>query len=89
MSLPAFSSSTTADKVFADEIHGKNVLITSMNGIGFETARVIAKYANLVVIMTTIRKDEAIKRDVPSANIRPLLPESLLALLSYASPPWK
>ncbi|KAJ7152343.1 hypothetical protein C8R46DRAFT_1302590 [Mycena filopes] len=54
-SLATFSFATTAEEVataFADEIRGKNVLVTgtSLNGIGFETARVIAKHANLVVI---------------------------------------
>ncbi|KAJ6564949.1 hypothetical protein DFH09DRAFT_1475475 [Mycena vulgaris] len=49
------SFTTTAEKVvtaFADEIKGKNVLITgtSLNGMGFEAARTIAKHANLVVI---------------------------------------
>ncbi|KAJ7142309.1 hypothetical protein C8R44DRAFT_923836 [Mycena epipterygia] len=51
MSLPTFSFSTTADEVattFAAEIQGKNG--TSLGGIGFEAARVIAKYANLVII---------------------------------------
>ncbi|KAJ7359718.1 hypothetical protein DFH08DRAFT_846810 [Mycena albidolilacea] len=79
---PAFSFTTTADEVataFAQEIKGKNVLITgtSLNGIGFETARVIAKHANLVII--TGYNDErlklseaAIKKDVPGAHIRRL-----------------
>ncbi|KAJ6493762.1 hypothetical protein DFH09DRAFT_1451111 [Mycena vulgaris] len=37
---------------FADEIKGKNFLITgtSLNGMGFEATRTIAKHANLVVI---------------------------------------
>ncbi|KAJ7894489.1 hypothetical protein B0H14DRAFT_2559266 [Mycena olivaceomarginata] len=55
MSLPTFSFTTTAEEgitVLADEIRGKSVLITgtSLNGIGFETARVVATYANLVII---------------------------------------
>ncbi|KAF8162519.1 hypothetical protein K438DRAFT_1985157 [Mycena galopus ATCC 62051] len=81
--VPAFSFTTTADEVataFAAEIRGKNVLITgtSLGGIGFEAARVIAKHANLVII--TGYNDErlklsegAIKKDVPSANIRRLI----------------
>jgi len=83
MSLPTFSFSTTADEVatvFADEIKGKNVLVTgtSPNGIGFETARVIAKHASLVIItgynLERLKlSEDAIKRDVPSANIRPLV----------------
>ncbi|KAJ7776245.1 hypothetical protein B0H16DRAFT_1859081 [Mycena metata] len=52
---PTFSFATTADDVatvFVDEIKGKNVLVTgtSLKSIGFETARVIAKYANSVII---------------------------------------
>ncbi|KAJ7141116.1 NAD-P-binding protein [Mycena epipterygia] len=83
MSLPTFTSTTTAEDVataFAKQIRGKNVLITgtSLNGIGFETARVISKYANLVVItgynLERLKlSEEAIKKDVPSANIRPLV----------------
>ncbi|KAJ7480694.1 hypothetical protein FB451DRAFT_1238238 [Mycena latifolia] len=83
MSLPTFSSSTTADEVataFASEITGKNVLITgtSLNRIGFETARVIAKHANLVIITGYNAErlklsEEAIQKDVPSANIHSLL----------------
>ncbi|KAJ7687514.1 hypothetical protein B0H17DRAFT_1203577 [Mycena rosella] len=80
---PIFSFATTAEEVgtaFAAEIKGKNVLITgtSLNGIGFEAARVIAKYANLVVI--TGYNDErlklsevAIKKEVPTANIHRLI----------------
>ncbi|KAJ7633965.1 hypothetical protein B0H17DRAFT_510903 [Mycena rosella] len=83
MSVPNFSSSTTADEVataFSNEIKGKNVLITgtSLNGIGFEAARIISKYANLVIITGYNSErlklsEDAIKKDVPSANIRPLL----------------
>ncbi|KAF7350628.1 Short-chain dehydrogenase/reductase family protein [Mycena sanguinolenta] len=74
-----FGPTSTADEVatgFAEEIKGKNVLVTgtSLNGIGFETARVIAKYANLIIITghnpERLRlAEEAIKADVPSANI--------------------
>ncbi|KAK7039945.1 short-chain dehydrogenase/reductase family protein [Favolaschia claudopus] len=83
MSAPQFSFTTTAEEVataFASEIKGKNVLVTgtSLNGIGFETARVIAKYANLVVITGYNEErlklsEEALKKDVPSANIRRLI----------------
>ncbi|KAJ7686134.1 hypothetical protein B0H17DRAFT_1013792 [Mycena rosella] len=83
MSLPTFSFSTTADEVataFAAEIQGKNVLVTgtSINGIGFETARVIAKHARLVIItgynLERLKlSEEAIKKDVTTANIRPLV----------------
>ncbi|KAJ6613765.1 hypothetical protein B0H10DRAFT_2436334 [Mycena sp. CBHHK59/15] len=81
MSLPTFGFSTTADEVatsLKDRITGKNVIITgtSINGLGFETARVLAKYANLVVITgysprgaLQLSKDE-IKTELPSANIR-------------------
>ncbi|KAF7348063.1 Short-chain dehydrogenase/reductase family protein [Mycena sanguinolenta] len=98
MSLPTFTASTTAEEVadtFAEQIRGKNVLVTgtSINGIGFEAARVIAKYANLVVITgyNSERQayalcllqlsEDAIKKDVPSANIRQLV----LDLTSLAS----
>ncbi|KAJ7366276.1 hypothetical protein DFH08DRAFT_679801 [Mycena albidolilacea] len=85
MSQPTFSFTTTADEVatafkFASEIRGKNVLITgiSVNGLGFETARVLAKHANLVIITgynSEIPKiaEDAIKNEVPSANVRPLI----------------
>ncbi|KAJ7098895.1 hypothetical protein C8R44DRAFT_888741 [Mycena epipterygia] len=83
MTLPTFTFLTTADEVattFAAEIQGKNVLITgtSINGIGFETARVIAKHANLVIITGYNSErlklsEDAIKKDVPSANIRRLV----------------
>ncbi|KAF7336959.1 Short-chain dehydrogenase/reductase family protein [Mycena venus] len=80
--FPEFSFITTADEVataFSQEIKGRNVLITgtSLNGIGFETARVIAKHANLVIITgyndgRLKLSEEAIKKDVPTANIRRL-----------------
>ncbi|KAF7333489.1 Short-chain dehydrogenase/reductase family protein [Mycena venus] len=79
---PVFSFMTTADEVataFSQEIKGKNVLITgtSLNGIGFETARVIAKHANLVILTgyndaRLKLSEDAIKKDVPTANIRRL-----------------
>ncbi|KAJ7829243.1 hypothetical protein B0H13DRAFT_1916597 [Mycena leptocephala] len=88
---PAFTYTTTADEVataFSDEIKGKNVLITgtSINGIGFETARVIAKHAKLVVITGYSEErlklsEDAIKKDVPHANIHRLV----LDLSSFAS----
>ncbi|KAJ7681869.1 hypothetical protein DFH06DRAFT_1289577 [Mycena polygramma] len=91
MSFPKFSFSTTAEEVataFVDEIRGKNVLITgtSLNGIGFETARVIAKYAHLVVItgynLERLKlTEDAIKKELPTANIRPLK----LDLTSFAA----
>ncbi|KAJ6595152.1 hypothetical protein DFH09DRAFT_1413084 [Mycena vulgaris] len=93
---PAFSFATTADEVataFAEEIRGKNVLITgtSLNGIGYETARVIAKHANLVIITgynaERLKLSEtAIKEDVPGANIRLLtLDLSSLAAIRTAA----
>ncbi|KAJ7062258.1 NAD-P-binding protein [Mycena amicta] len=79
---PQFTFETTAEEVataFASEIVGKNVLITgtSLNGIGFEAARVIAKYANLVIITgyneERLKLSEAeIKKDLPPATIRRL-----------------
>ncbi|KAF7299919.1 Short-chain dehydrogenase/reductase family protein [Mycena chlorophos] len=80
--LPTFSASTTSDEVvdtFADDIKGKNVLVTgtSLNGLGFETARAIAKYANLVVItgyneQRLQASKTAILEAIPSANVRTL-----------------
>ncbi|KAJ7653203.1 short-chain dehydrogenase [Mycena polygramma] len=74
---------TTSDEVataFADQIKGKNVLITgtSVNGLGFESARVIAKYAKLVIItgynLERLKASaKALKAQVPGANIRPLV----------------
>ncbi|KAJ6556573.1 hypothetical protein DFH09DRAFT_1317893 [Mycena vulgaris] len=82
MSSPTFTVATTAEDVaiaFAEHIQDKNVLITgtSLNGIGFETARVLAKYANLVIITGYNSErlkltEEAIKKEVTGANIRPL-----------------
>ncbi|KAJ6453155.1 NAD-P-binding protein [Mycena sanguinolenta] len=82
-SLPTFTPTTSAEEVatvFADQIRGKNVLITgtSIDGIGFEAARVLAKYANLVIITGYSAErlklsEEAIKKETPGANIRPLV----------------
>ncbi|KAF7298639.1 hypothetical protein MIND_00811000 [Mycena indigotica] len=82
LELPAFGFHTTAEEAadaLSSQISGKNVLITgtSLEGIGFEAARSIAKYAALVVI-TGYNKDrlqlsvDAIRKDQPSANIRAL-----------------
>ncbi|KAJ7312831.1 hypothetical protein DFH08DRAFT_973054 [Mycena albidolilacea] len=85
MSLPTFSFTTTAEEVvtvLADEIRGKNdiklkrcpgVLITgtSFNGIGFETAHVVANYANLVII--TGHNTERLNLAILAGNIRPLI----------------
>ncbi|KAJ7431781.1 hypothetical protein FB451DRAFT_1318746, partial [Mycena latifolia] len=83
MVLPTFSFTTTAEEVataLANEIKGKNVLITgtSINGLGFETARALAKHANLVIITghneeRLKRARDAIKAELPAANIRPLV----------------
>ncbi|KAJ7753514.1 NAD-P-binding protein [Mycena metata] len=83
MSSPHFTAATTAEEissVFQDQIRGKNVLITgtSINGIGFEAARAMAKYANSVIITgyNTERlklSKEAIKKQTPGADIRPLI----------------
>ncbi|KAJ7718386.1 NAD-P-binding protein [Mycena olivaceomarginata] len=82
MSFPSFGPSTTAEEVaavFCDAIRGKNVLVTgtSLNSLGFETARAIAQYANLVIITgysaERLRLSEAaIKSEFPSANVRRL-----------------
>ncbi|KAJ6579985.1 NAD-P-binding protein [Mycena vulgaris] len=83
MSGNSFTLKTTAEQVadtFAHKIASKNVLITgtSLGGIGFETARAISKYANLVIITGYSSErlklsEDAIKKDVPSANIRKLI----------------
>ncbi|KAJ7626597.1 hypothetical protein DFH06DRAFT_1339286 [Mycena polygramma] len=82
---PSFSAATTADEVataFAKEIQGKNVLVTgtTVGGIGFETARALAKDANLVIITGRNAEklkiaEDKMKSEVPSANIRPLVVE--------------
>ncbi|KAJ7478194.1 hypothetical protein FB451DRAFT_1556963 [Mycena latifolia] len=85
MSLPTFPFSTTAEEVVEAFAGGRYkakmaILITgtSINGIGFEAARALAKHANLV-IMTGYNADrlklteDAIKSEVPSANIRRLV----------------
>ncbi|KAF7313063.1 Short-chain dehydrogenase/reductase family protein [Mycena kentingensis (nom. inval.)] len=90
--LPAFSFSTTSDEVVAalsKEISGKTVLVTgtSLNGIGYDTARAIAKYASLVIV--TGYNPERLKLSATSlraenpdgAEIRPLI----LDLCSLAS----
>ncbi|KAK7065065.1 short-chain dehydrogenase/reductase family protein [Favolaschia claudopus] len=74
-----FSFTTTAEEVaaaFAGEIKGKNVLITgtSLNGLGFEAARAIARYANLVVITGYDEgrlklSEDVIKKENPTAKI--------------------
>ncbi|KAJ6453140.1 hypothetical protein C8R45DRAFT_945329 [Mycena sanguinolenta] len=85
MSLLTFTPNTTAEEVaaaFAEQIRGRNVLITgtSIDGIGFEAARVLAKHANLVIIASYNAErrvlklsEEAIKKDMPGANIRQLV----------------
>ncbi|KAJ6546658.1 hypothetical protein DFH09DRAFT_1087603 [Mycena vulgaris] len=80
MTLPSFGFSTTADEiatVFAKEIRGKNVITTgtSLNSVEFETARAIARHANLVVIAgydvgRLALSEAAIKNEIPTANIR-------------------
>ncbi|KAF7299920.1 NAD(P)-binding protein [Mycena chlorophos] len=75
--FPTFNAATTADEVvdtFAEDIKGKNVLVTgtSVTGIGFETARAIAKYASLVVITGLQASKAAILDVVPAANVRTL-----------------
>ncbi|KAJ7119702.1 hypothetical protein C8R44DRAFT_878106 [Mycena epipterygia] len=96
MTPPKFGFSTTADEVaaaFAKEIQGKNVLVTgtSLNSLGFETARAIARHANLVIITgynseRLALSEAAIKREFPLANIRCLILDlSSLALVRKAA----
>ncbi|KAJ6505721.1 hypothetical protein C8R47DRAFT_1243599 [Mycena vitilis] len=90
-SPPTFSFSPTAEEAaaaFASEIRGKNVLITgtSLNGIGYETALAIARYANLLVITGYNAErlkltEDAIKKEVPTIEIHRLV----LDLSSLAS----
>ncbi|KAJ7652728.1 hypothetical protein DFH06DRAFT_1299506 [Mycena polygramma] len=90
-STPTFSFSTTAEEAaatFATEIRDKNVLITgtSLNGIGYETALAIAKYANLLIITGYNAErlkltEDAIKKEVPTIEIHRLV----LDLSSLAS----
>ncbi|CAK5267295.1 unnamed protein product [Mycena citricolor] len=82
-SYPTFTFDTTAEEVataFADDIKGKNVLVTgtSINGLGFETARVIARHANLVIITGYNRERlelarAELEKESPKAEIRPLV----------------
>ncbi|KAJ7159547.1 hypothetical protein C8R46DRAFT_1354253 [Mycena filopes] len=88
---PTFSFATTAEDVaaaFSDQIQGKNVLITgtSLKGIGFEAARVIARHANRVIITGYNSErlklsEDAIRKEFPHANVSRLV----LDLSSLAS----
>jgi len=81
MTLPLGFHTTAEEAVelFKDGIKGKNIIVTgtSLGGLGFETARVLTKYANLVVVtgrdagrlQLTV---DALKKDNPAANVRPL-----------------
>ncbi|CAK5283285.1 unnamed protein product, partial [Mycena citricolor] len=80
---PTFDFHTTAEDVataFAEQIQRKNILITgtSLNGLGFETARAVAKYANLVII-TGYNKERLglahaeLRKEGSHAEIRPLV----------------
>ncbi|KAK7052445.1 NAD(P)-binding protein, partial [Favolaschia claudopus] len=81
--MPIFTIATTSEEVaaaFAEEIKGKNVLITgtSIGGIGYKAAETIARYAALVIItghnVERLKlSEEALKKEVSGANIRPLL----------------
>ncbi|KAJ7610483.1 hypothetical protein FB45DRAFT_942569 [Roridomyces roridus] len=82
MPPPTFDEKSTAAEVvsaFADHIRGKNVLVTgtSINGIGFEAARAIARHCNLLIITGYNSErlklsEEAIKKEFPTANVRQL-----------------
>ncbi|KAJ7195139.1 short-chain dehydrogenase [Mycena haematopus] len=82
--MPTFGISSTAEEVasaFADQIKGKNVLITgtSINGLGFETARVLAIHGAKLIIITGYNLERlqlteaALKQEVPGVNIRRLI----------------
>ncbi|KAF7299933.1 hypothetical protein HMN09_01001800 [Mycena chlorophos] len=89
--LPTFGFSTTAEEVsdaLAGELAGKNVLVTgtSVGGLGYETARAIAKHAGLVVITGHNAERlqlsvEAIRKAVPGAKVQ----AQVLDLSSLAS----
>ncbi|KAJ7744029.1 hypothetical protein DFH07DRAFT_963860 [Mycena maculata] len=69
MLLPTFTKTTTAKEVvtvLANQIQGKNG--TSIGGIGFEAARVVAKYAGLLILASYSAErhkfsEEAIKNE--------------------------
>jgi len=89
--MSAFDKSSTAEEVataFQDQIKGKNVLITgvTLGGLGAETARVIVKYASLVILGgRSLEKTQAtmavLKAETPAANLRALT----IDLLSWDS----
>ncbi|KAJ7723234.1 hypothetical protein B0H16DRAFT_1699044 [Mycena metata] len=86
MSFSTFTPTSTAEEVataLTEEIKDKNVLITgtSINRLGFEVARVIAKHANLSRL-----SEEAIKNETPHANIRNCK-STYLPLPPFAEPP--
>ncbi|KAJ7644678.1 hypothetical protein FB45DRAFT_1053371 [Roridomyces roridus] len=91
MSLPQFTSHATAEEVGAslrEEMSGKNVLLTgtSMNGIGFEIARVLAQHVDILYIAGHNSErlklvEESLKREAPFTDIRPL------SSISPPSPP--
>ncbi|KAK7026290.1 short-chain dehydrogenase/reductase family protein [Favolaschia claudopus] len=95
MTFPTFSATTTAEEVadaFVEQIRGKNVLITgtSLNGIGYETARVLAKYANLVIITGYNAErlnltETAIKSSFLHTNTKPNIRQLHLDLTSLDS----
>ncbi|KAJ7149206.1 hypothetical protein C8R43DRAFT_1192863 [Mycena crocata] len=73
-----FTFNTTAEElatIFADEITAVLITGTSLNGIGFEAARVIAEHANLVIITGYDEERLKLSQDalIPSANIRRLI----------------
>ncbi|KAJ7152481.1 hypothetical protein C8R46DRAFT_1302948 [Mycena filopes] len=76
---PTFSFATTAEDVataFSDQIRGKNG--TSLKGIGFEAARVIARHANHVIITGYNSErlklsEEAIRKEFPHAKVSRLV----------------
>lgn len=79
-----FGFETTSDEAaaaLAGQIRGKTILVTGATpgGIGFETARALAKHQPKLVIVAGRREEvlndaiRKIKEDTPDANLRPLI----------------
>ncbi|KAF8202069.1 hypothetical protein K438DRAFT_1671159 [Mycena galopus ATCC 62051] len=82
--MPTFGIASTAAEVagaFAEQIKGKTVLITgtSINGLGFETARVLAVNGAKLIIITGYNSERlqltenALKKEGPDVEIRQLI----------------
>lgn len=79
-----FGFETTSDEAaaaLADQIRGKTILVTGATpgGIGFETARALAKHQPKLVIVAGRREEalndaiQKIKEEAPDANLRSLI----------------